>query len=202
MSLKELLGEELYNQVIEKAGDNKIAIVSDGNWFPKDKFDAKNQEVKDLQEQLSDRDEQLNALKDVDPEKLKQEIVDLQKTNKDAKTEYEASLKDLQLTSAIKLAVNGKVHDEEVAASLIDKEKLVISDDGEIVGLDKQIESLQESKAYLFKAEETQPNGPQIVPPGNPNGGGNQTWTKDSIMNVSDNTKRQKLIRQNSHLFQ
>src|SRR5690625_2891801 len=53
MSLKELLGEELYNQVIEKVGDNKIAIVSDGNWFPKDKFDEKNNEVKDLQEQLT-----------------------------------------------------------------------------------------------------------------------------------------------------
>src|SRR5699024_11472603 len=82
MSLKELLGEELYNQVIEKAGDNKIAIVSDGNWIPKDKFDAKNQEVKDLQGQLSDRDEQLNTLKDVDPDKLKQEIADLQANNK------------------------------------------------------------------------------------------------------------------------
>lgn len=54
MSLKELLGEELYNQVAEKVGDNKIAIVSDGNWFPKEKFDEKNQEVKDLQGQLTE----------------------------------------------------------------------------------------------------------------------------------------------------
>lgn len=202
MSLKELLGEELYNQVIEKAGDSKIAIVSDGNWFPKDKFDAKNQEVKDLQGQLKDRDEQLNALKDVKPDELKQEIADLQEENQNAKTEYEASLKELQLTSAIKLAVKGKVHDEDVATTLIDKEKLVISNDGEIVGLDKQIESLQETKAYLFKTEEPPSNDPQIVPPGNPNGGGSQTWTKDSIMNVSDNGKRQQLIMQNSHLFQ
>src|SRR5699024_6003083 len=54
MSLRELLGEELYNQVIEKAGDNKVAVVSDGNWFPKDKFNEKNNEVKELQGQLSD----------------------------------------------------------------------------------------------------------------------------------------------------
>src|SRR5690625_5499877 len=53
MSLKELLGEELYNKVMEKAGNNKVAIVSDGNWFPKDKFDEKNNEVKDLQGQLN-----------------------------------------------------------------------------------------------------------------------------------------------------
>lgn len=199
MSLKELLGEELYNQVIEKAGDNKIAIVSDGNWFPKDKFDAKNQEVKDLQEQLSDRDKQLNTLKDVDPDDLKQQIADLQETNKNAKSEYEANLKDLQLTNAIKLAINGKVHDEDVATTLIDKEKLVISDDGKVVGLDEQIESLQESKAYLFKAEDGQGHKPNFTTGNHTKGSG--TLTKEQIMQEKDNTKRQQLIRENSHLF-
>ena len=31
VSLKELLGEDLYTQVMEKAGEQKIAVVSDGN---------------------------------------------------------------------------------------------------------------------------------------------------------------------------
>lgn len=42
MDLKELLGEDLYNQVVEKAGDKKLAVVNDGNWFPKEKFDEVN----------------------------------------------------------------------------------------------------------------------------------------------------------------
>lgn len=87
MSLKELLGEELYNQVVEKAGDNKIAIVSDGNWFPKDKFDDKNNELKNLQGQLTNlqttldsKETELGSLED-----LKKEIashkLDKLKTN-------------------------------------------------------------------------------------------------------------------------
>src|SRR5690625_461536 len=92
MSLKELLGEELYSQVIEKAGDNKIAIVSDGNWIPKEKFDVKNQEVKDLQEQLNNRDEQLEELKKIDAEGLQAKIDELQQANEQTKTEYEEKL--------------------------------------------------------------------------------------------------------------
>lgn len=76
MSLKELLGEELYNQVTEKVGDNKIAIVSDGNWIPKDKFDEKNNELKGLQGQLTELQGTLetkeNELSNVD--EIKQEL--------------------------------------------------------------------------------------------------------------------------------
>ncbi|ADL07753.1 hypothetical protein [Thermosediminibacter oceani] len=39
MELKELLGEELFNQVMAKVGDHKIDIVSNGQWIPKSKFD-------------------------------------------------------------------------------------------------------------------------------------------------------------------
>lgn len=53
MGLKELLGEELYSQVMEKAGDNKIAIVSNGNWFPKEKFDGVNEENKTLKDTVA-----------------------------------------------------------------------------------------------------------------------------------------------------
>src|SRR5699024_6134491 len=92
MSLKELLGEELYNQVNEKAGDNKLAIVSDGNWIPKAKFDDKIQEVKDLETELENRDTQLEDLKKVDPEALQKTIDDLQETNENQKNEYEEKL--------------------------------------------------------------------------------------------------------------
>lgn len=60
MSLKELLGDDLYAQVIEKAGDQKIDIVSNGQWFPKERFDAVNNEKKELKSQLDERDQQLN----------------------------------------------------------------------------------------------------------------------------------------------
>ncbi len=194
MSLKELLGEELYNQVVEKAGDNKLAIVSDGNWFPKDKFDAKNQEVKSLQDQVKERDNQLNALKDVNPEELKQEIAELQKANKTKDTEHAAELKDLQLTSAIKLALNGQVHDDEIASGLIDKEKLVISDDGKIVGLDEQVTTLKESKPFLFKAEdEGEPGNPNFSVGEHQRSGGINPFSKENF----NLTEQSRLFKEN-----
>lgn|GEM_PF-2928489 len=40
MKLKEIVGEELYDKLMEKAGGkHKIAVVSDGSWVPKQKFD-------------------------------------------------------------------------------------------------------------------------------------------------------------------
>src|SRR5690625_3329822 len=164
MSLKELLGEELYNQVIEKAGDNKIAIVSDGNWFPKDKFDAKNQEVKDLQGQLKDRDEQLKALKDVDPDKLKQEIADLQEENENTKNEYEERLQNQAFEHSLEKALtDAKVKNAKAVKALLDTEKIK-SDGDKLLNLDDQLEALKETDSYLFEQEEsTEPPKPSFT---------------------------------------
>lgn len=84
MSLKEILGEDLYNQVIEKTGDNKLAIVSDGNWIPKDKFDEKNNDLKTLQGQLTDlqstletKETELSSVDDIKKELEKERLTNL-----------------------------------------------------------------------------------------------------------------------------
>ena len=62
MNLKELLGEELYNQLMEKLGDkHKVAIISDGNWIPKEKFDNLNEEKKQYKTQVDDLNRQLGT---------------------------------------------------------------------------------------------------------------------------------------------
>ena len=66
-------------------------------------------------------------------------------------------MKELKLTTAIKLAVAGKVHDEDIAAGLFDRSKLILSDDGKVTGLEEQLKSIQKEKAFLFK--DTQPAG-------------------------------------------
>lgn len=154
-----------------------------------------------LKETLKDRDTQLNTLKDVDPEKLKKEIADLQAANEAKDNEHAAELKNVQLSNAIKLALSNNVHDVDVAATLIDKEKLVIGNDGKVVGLGEQVNALKESKSYLFVQDPKPTGGPQIVAGGNPNGGGNGAVTKEQIMQEKDDIKRQELIKQNSHLF-
>ncbi|MNV82165.1 Phage minor structural protein GP20 [compost metagenome] len=84
---------------------------------------------------------------------MKAEITRLQGENQKAKADYDASLKDMTLTNAIKSALNGKVHNEAIVTGLIKKDKLVIGDDGKVVGLDEQLKGLQTSDAYLFKPE-------------------------------------------------
>lgn len=121
---------------------------------PKEQYNTLAETKKKLEEGISERDKQLEELKKIDAEGLKAEIERLQEENKAAAEKYEAELKDIQLANAIKLAVAGKVHDEDLVSGLVDKTKLIIGDDGKIVGLDEQIASLKESKAFLFKPED------------------------------------------------
>lgn len=164
MDLKELLGEELYNQVVAKLGDkHKIAIVSDGNWIPKDKFNEVNEAKKQAEEALKERDKQLADLKKAAEgnEELKKQIEQLQIENKTKEQEYQTKLRDMAVTTAIKLAVAGQVHDPDLVAGLLDKSKIEIDENGTIkAGLDDQIKALRQSKAFLFV--EKQDKGPQF----------------------------------------
>ena len=101
--MKELLGEELYNQVKEKLGDKEL-IINDGNYIPKHKFDDLNNDKKELKKQLEEVNAKVQELSSVDAEKLNKEIEDLKKkyetdTNalneKISKREYEYAVKEL-----------------------------------------------------------------------------------------------------------
>src|SRR5690625_6185172 len=167
MSLKELLGEELYNQVIEKAGDNKIAIVSDGNWIPKNKFDAKMNEVKDLQKQIDDRDEELEELKKVDPDELQQTITDLQEKYDTQKEEYEQKLQQQAFEHKLHdVLKDSGVRNVKAVKAVLDTENIKL-DSETLLGLDDQLKGMQESNTNLFaqnyKQEEQKPNFTQGI---------------------------------------
>lgn len=167
--LKEILGEELFNQVNEKLGDNKIAVVSDGAWIPKSKFDEINEQkntykgqidtlngqIKDFEKSAKGNDELLAQI-----EKFKGDNEDLN-----------GKIKDITLDSAIKLGlVNNKAKYADLLAGKIDKSKLQLDDKGNVTGLDEQIKTLQEGYKDLF--EPTAPVTPPI-PGSNPPGANN-----------------------------
>lgn len=120
---------------------------------PKETYNALAETKKTLENDIKERDKQLEELKKVDAAGLKAEIERLQGENKSAKEKYEADMKDLTLTNAIKLAIAGKVHDEGLVTSLFDKSKLILSEDGKIAGLDEQLKNLKDTKKFLFKEE-------------------------------------------------
>lgn len=156
MDLKELLGEELYKQVTEKLGDKKIAIVSDGNWIPKEKFDNVNNEKKQYKEQVDNLNKELGKLqKQLEDnqdatetiEKLKQQI----KEKEDALIE---TRKQFAIESAIK---DQKGKNPKAIKALLDMDKVEIDDNGKIEGIEDQIKALKESDPYLF--DEVEPAG-------------------------------------------
>lgn len=164
-NLKEILGDS-FNSLPEdiKSKYKNIDLVDSANYIEKSKFDEVSQSKKQLEKDIKDRNKQLEDLKKStgDNEELKKQIEQLQSDNKKKDEDHQAELKDLKLTNAIKLAISGKAQDTDLVAGLIDKTKLILSEDGKITGLDEQVKSLEENKAFLFKSEEKNNNNPLL----------------------------------------
>lgn len=153
--LKEHLGDELYNQIVEKLKGNdkvKLANLAGGEYVGKDKFTALETVKNELTGQLKDRDTQLETLKKSsgDVEALKTEIGTLQETNKTTKETYETKLKDMQLTAAIQAKLTDTKY-PDLLATKFDKGKLTLSDDGStVLGIEEQLKTIKETYKDLF----------------------------------------------------
>ncbi len=147
------LDETLAAKVVESWAE---AIKS---FIPKSRFDEVNEAKKTLEEQVKERDKQLETLKKStgDVEALKTEITNLQEANKTAKAEHETRIKQMQIDNAVTAALTtAKAKNVKAVRALLDLEKAEL--DGETVkGLPDQIKKLQEAEdtKFLFDAAET-----------------------------------------------
>lgn len=124
-------------------------------YVPKAELETLNVTKTQLEKDIKTRDKQLEELKKASgsSEEFQKQITDLQEENKTTKAKYEADMKELKLSTAVKLAVGGTAHDADLVASLLDKTKLILSDDGKVAGLDEQLKTLKVEKGFLFKAD-------------------------------------------------
>jgi len=161
---KELLGEELYNQVKEKLGDKEF-IINDGSYLPRAKFNEVNEAKKVLETEIKNRDTQLTELssKVKGNEELTKQLEELRTSNDKAKFDYETKVKDITLNTAIEKALmkeNSKFPD--LLVPKFDRSKLVIDGD-KVIGLDEQLAVLKSSYKELFGENiiiGNQPNNP------------------------------------------
>ena len=170
----------------------KVKEFLDGNFIPKARFNEVNEKTKDLTSQLADRDKQLKELKKSagDNDELKAKIESLEKANKDQKAAAEQKMKDLQISTAVKLAIGDSAQDADIVSGLIDKSKLVLGEDGKVVGLTEQVDELKKSKAFLFKNADANP------PKFSPNGGtGNPPAANPFKKETFNLTEQGKLLR-------
>ena len=151
MNLKELLGEELYNQVKEKLGDKEL-IVNDGSYIPRNRLNEVAEQRDEYKNMLSERDKQLTELKAkaTGNEELQAKLQELEQQNAQTKEEYESKLSaqkfDFELEKAIREA--GARNPRAVKALLNTAE--IKLEDGKLSGLEAQMEKLKKEEDYLF----------------------------------------------------
>lgn len=175
-----------------EALNKEIATEFPKHAVPKETYNTLSETKKQLEKDIAERDKQLEELKKIDAAGLKAEIERLQGENKTAKEKYEADMKDLTLTNAIKLAVAGQVHDEGLVAGLVDKTKLILGDDGKITGLDEQLKTLKESKSFLFKEKDPDGTGGSKGNGGKGKPGEKNPWSKEHF----NLTEQGKILRE------
>ena len=156
--------EEFEALGIEKSLAEKAAEASKKElegYVSKEKYDAEQQKCTQLESTVSDYEKQLDTLKAAagNNEELKQQITTLQEQNKQKDADYKKELDALKMTNAIKMAIAATAQDSDLVAGLVDRNKLILSDDGKITGLDEQLKTIKEIKPFLFKQEGPKPSG-------------------------------------------
>lgn len=157
-------------------------------FIPKARFDEVNNAKKQAEKDLSDRDKQLETLKNStgDVETLKQTIETLQNENKAAMDKYNAELAEIKLAGAVDTALLGAdALNVKAVKALLDMGKIKM--DGDVLlGINEQIESLKkaEDSKMLFKAVEVgKQKGPNFagVKPGEGNTGNGESNAPKSL---------------------
>ena len=194
--LKEIVGEDLFKKIEEYLGDKKI-ILNDGSYIPREKFNAVNEQVKDLKTQLGERDEQLATLKKQvkDNTELTTQIEKLQEENKKVKEESETKIKGQHFDFSLELKLRDyKVKNVKAVKALLATDKLKLNDDETFTGLEEQITKLKETDEYLFG--DVTVSGTGKPPEGKTDYKGKNPWSKDTF-NLSEQGK---IVRENPEL--
>ena len=109
--------------------------------IPKEQYNGKVKELETANKTIGDLKKN-NA----DNEELQKTIKTHEGTIKQLKADHEKEIKGMKIDAAINkaLADNNAKH-AELLAGKIDREKLIVSDDGTVSGLDEQMKGLKES---------------------------------------------------------
>ncbi|MCD8067758.1 MAG: phage scaffolding protein [Lachnospiraceae bacterium] len=122
-------------------------------------------EIKSLQTQISERDTQLEGLKKSagDNEALTQQIAELQLANTKATEAHEAEMNQLKLDVAVEKALTGaNARNVKAVKALLDLEGAKLDKDGNVKGLQEQIEKLTAADDTKFLFNTQQPQQPQF----------------------------------------
>ncbi len=178
-SIKTLLGEDLASKVEAalkgKGKDGKdvdLVVGNDGTFVPADKYDAAKTQSASAEKALKAAADALKAIGGSgDPAKIADDVKTAQTTINTLQTNHAAEIKKIQKNTALRLALSGQVHDPADIISLLDLEKIDVDDSGNLkTDIDSLLKPIKETKSYLFKAQDQNPDIKGVKPaePGAP----------------------------------
>lgn len=168
--IKTLLGDELSAQVEAalkgKGKDGKdvdLVIGNDGSFVPADKYNGANSGKTSAENALKAAAEALKAIGGTgDPAKIADDVKNAQTTIANLQATHDAEIKKISKNAALRMALNGKVHDPSDIIGLLDLDKIDVDATGSLkTDLEGLLKPIKETKAYLFK-EESKPGAPDI----------------------------------------
>lgn len=141
------ISEDLAEKAAEKSANELKGFV------PRERLNEANKAKEQAETSYNTVKAELDKLKDSagNNEALQSQIKKLQDDMKEKDSTHAAEIADMKMTNAIQAAVGGTAQDAELVARLLDRQKLILADDGKVTGLDEQIKALKESKPFLFK---------------------------------------------------
>lgn len=167
--LKELGLDDEKTEAVIKLYNESIK----NNFVPIARFNEVNEAKKNAETTITTMTKQLDDLKKVDAEGLKQQIETLQKQNKDAAVKYAAELETMRKNNAIESALtSAKAKNIKAVKALLAMDELMFDGDT-LKGLDSQIKKLKEADdtKFLFDAEEAPKPAFSGLKPGTSSGG-------------------------------
>lgn len=161
IKVKTMKKEDLVKLGLDEETAKKVADASAEElkgFIPKARFDEVNTEKKNLETTLTERNAQLETLKNStgDVEGMKKQIEQLQADNKTKDEAHASEIKQLKIDSAVAAALTGaKAKNAKAVKALLDLEKAELDDDGSVKGLADQIKKLTEAEdsKFLFDTE-------------------------------------------------
>lgn len=155
MKKEDFIALGLADDLAKKCADASAEELK--GFIPKARFDEVNTEKKNLETAVSERDKQLENLKNSsgDIESLKKQIAELQTTNAEQLKQHNAEVKQLKTDAAIDAALSAaKAKNNAAARALLkDLDKAGFAEDGTIKGLSEQITELKKANAWLFDGD-------------------------------------------------
>ncbi|GAA0735419.1 phage scaffolding protein [Clostridium oceanicum] len=152
--LKKLdLKDDTINKILEQMKNDKIYITKEENL--EERYRKLKTKKEDIESQLKSSNSMIEDFKNSksDNENLQNIIMQHEDTIKNLKHDSEVKIRKLTLDTAINEALmKNKVKHAELLLSKFDRDKLVINDDGKVIGLDEQLNKFKETYKDMFGA--------------------------------------------------